>query len=112
MEVLRLARGASQAGLSGTRAPLGDVALVRIGGVRVVLNTERTQAFGTDLFTQFGVDLASTRIVVVKSSQHFHAQFGPIAAKVIYVETPGTVTQRLANLPYRKARRDLWPLRR
>jgi microcystin degradation protein MlrC len=112
VEVLRLARDASQAGLSGTRAPLGDVALVRIGGVRVVLNTERTQAFGTDLFTQFGVDLASTKIVVVKSSQHFHAQFGPIAAKVIYVETPGTVTQRLEKLPYRKARRDLWPLRR
>jgi microcystin degradation protein MlrC len=111
VEVQRLARRASQAGLSGTRAPLGDVALVRIGGVRVVLNTERTQAFGTDLFTQFGVDLAATKLVVVKSSQHFYAQFGPIAAKVIYVETPGSVTQRLTDLPYRKARRDLWPFR-
>jgi len=105
----RLARDATQAGLSGTRAPLGDVALVRIGGVRVVLNTNRTQAFGTDLFTQFGVDLGATKLVVVKSSQHFHAQFGPIAARVIYVETPGTVTQRLNDLPYRKARRDIWP---
>lgn len=112
VEVLRLARDASQAGLSGTRAPLGDVALVRAGDVRVVLNTHRTQAFGTDLFTQFGIDLASTKLVVVKSSQHFHAQFGPIAAKVIYVETPGTVTQRFTGLPYRKARRDIWPFAR
>lgn len=109
VEVLRLARDATQAGLSGTRAPLGDVALVRAGGVRLVLNTHRTQAFGTDLFTQFGVDLAATKLVVVKSSQHFHAQFGPVAAKVIYVETPGTVTQRFTDLPYRKARRDIWP---
>jgi microcystin degradation protein MlrC len=112
VEVLRLARDASQDGLSGTRAPLGDVALVRIGGVQVVLNTTRTQAFGTDLFTQFGVDLASTKLVVVKSSQHFHAKFGPIASKVIYVDTPGTATSDFANLPWHKAPADLWPLAR
>ena len=112
VQVLNLAKAASQVGLSGTRAPLGDVAVVGIGGVRVVMNTERTQAFGTDLFTQFGIDLATTKLVVVKSSQHFFAQFGPIAAKVIYVETPGSVSQRLSELPYRKARRDIWPLGR
>jgi len=109
VEVERLARDAAQDGLSGTRQPLGDVALVRIGGVRVILNTHRTQAFGTDLFTQFGIDLRETRIVVVKSSQHFFAQYGPIAARVIYVETPGTVTQRFTVLPFQKARRDIWP---
>jgi microcystin degradation protein MlrC len=110
VEVIRLARDVSQDGLSGTRAPLGDVALVRIDGVRVVLNSTRTQAFGTDLFTQFGVDLASTKLVVVKSSQHFYAKFGPLASKVIYVDSPGTATTDFASLPWRKAPSGLWPL--
>jgi microcystin degradation protein MlrC len=56
-EVLAVAKNAMQDGLSGTIAPLGDVAVVRIDGVRVVLNTHRTQGFGTTVCTQFGIDL-------------------------------------------------------
>lgn len=108
-EVLTLKRDAMQDGLSGTRAPLGDVAVVKIDGVRVVLNTHRTQGFGTDLFTQFGIDLAETKLIVVKSSQHFHAKFGPIASEVIYVETPGVVTANFTSLPFKRARKTIWP---
>ncbi len=106
--VLALKRNAVQSGLSGTIAPLGDVAVVAIGGIKVVLNTQRGQAFGTDLFTQFGIDLAQTRLVVVKSSQHFFAKFGPVAKKVIYVETPGTCPFDFAGLPYKRARPAIW----
>ena len=108
-EVLAVKRDAMQDGLSGTRAPLGDVALVKIDGVRVVLNTFRTQAFGTDLFTQFGIDLTDTKLIVVKSSQHFQAKFGPIASEVIYVETPGVVTANFTALPFKRARTTIWP---
>ena len=109
-EVLDLKTNAMQDGLSGTIAPLGDVAVVRIDGVRVVLNTHRTQAFGTNLFTQFGIDLARTKLIVVKSSQHFHAKFGPVASEVIYVDTPGVVPNNFAALPYRHAPMTIWPL--
>ena len=108
VEVLALRRDAVQTGLSDTIAPLGDAAVIAIGGIRVVLITRRGQAFGTDLFTQFGIDLAATRLVVVKSSQHFHAKFGPVARKVIYVETPGTCPADFSLLPYQKARKTLW----
>ena len=111
-EVLAIAKSAMQDGLSGTIAPLGDVALVRIDGVRVVLNTHRTQGFGTNLFTQFGIDLAETKLIVVKSSQHFHASFGPIASEVIYVETPGVAPGNYRSLPYKRARTTIWPLAR
>lgn len=109
VEVLVLAKNAFQDGLSGTIAPLGDVAVVRIDGVKVVLNTHRTQGFGTNLFTQFGIDLAGTKLIVVKSSQHFHAKFGPIASEVIYVETPGVCPADFRSLPYQRARRTIWP---
>jgi microcystin degradation protein MlrC len=90
--------------LAGAAIDLGDCACVATAGVHVVLTTLRNQALGTDLFTQLGVRLDAQRIVVVKSSQHFHAAFAPLAAQVIYVSAPGSVPTDLTQLPYRNAR--------
>ena len=54
--------------------------------------------------------LAAQRIVVVKSSQHFHAAFAPLASAVIYSGAPGSVTADLKSLPYRHVRRPKWGL--
>jgi len=102
-----LLRDARVPGLSGSEDALGDCALLAIGGVEVVANARRTQAFSTELFTQFGIDLRARRILVVKSSQHFHAAFSPIAAQVIHVDAPGTLTQDLAALPFVRARPEV-----
>jgi len=108
--VLALQREMVMSGLSGTPTPMGDCALVRAGAVEVVLNTLRNQAIGTDLFTQLGCALATRRVVVVKSSQHFHADFAKVASQVLYAAAPGVVTQDLRQLPYRKLRWPRWPL--
>jgi len=97
-------------GLAGTPTALGDCALVEAGGIEIVLITLRNQAMGTDLFTQLGCDLASKRLIVVKSSQHFYASFSKVARHVIYVAAPGAVTLDLSTLPYRKIQRPKWPL--
>jgi microcystin degradation protein MlrC len=109
-EVLALRRGMTMSGLDGLPIPLGDCALVETAGVKIVLATLRTQAFGTDLFTGLGVNLAQQRLVVVKSSQHFHAAYAPIASSVVYVDAPGSCSGRLGTLPYRRIRRPKWPL--
>ncbi|WP_198086702.1 M81 family metallopeptidase [Variovorax sp. E3] len=97
-------------GLSDTPVPMGDCALVEVGGIDVVLITRRNQAMGTDLFTQLGCDLAAKKIVVVKSSQHFYASYSKVARHVIYAGAPGAVTLDLTTLPYRKARLPKWPI--
>jgi microcystin degradation protein MlrC len=74
-----------------------------------VLNSIRTQGFNVDLFTQFGLDPDKLRILVVKSSQHFHASFSKVAKKIIYVESPGSVTQDLKSLQFKKIRLPKWP---
>jgi microcystin degradation protein MlrC len=107
VRVIALRPRAHQTGLSGSREPLGDCALVEVAGVEVVLNTRRTQAFGTDLFTQFGVDLSQRHIVVVKSSQHFFAAFSRVASRVLYPDVPGTLTSDLSTLPFHKARPEV-----
>ena len=97
-------------GLTGSPVPLGDAALVHADGIRIVLVSARDQAMHTDLFTGMGCALASQRIVVVKSAQHFHAAFAPLACRVIYVGGPGVATPDWNTLTYTRIRRPRWPL--
>jgi microcystin degradation protein MlrC len=108
--VLALKHQLVMTGLGGTQQPMGDCALVQTRGVSIVLCSVRSQAFDTDLFTQLGCDLLQQALVVVKSSQHFYASYAKIAKAVIYIDAPGSVTQDLNSLPYRKVRRPRWPL--
>ena len=108
-EVRHLARNSSQA-FGQARVPTGDLATIRTGEIDIVLTSVRGQAMGTDLFTAHGVDLASKRLVVVKSSQHFHAAYGPIAKAVFYIAGPGAIAFDFPALPYSKVRRPKWPL--
>jgi len=91
------------------KMPMGDAVLLDVDGVHVVINTVRTQTFNPDAFVQLGIDPAEYRTVVVKSAQHFHAGFAPIADRVIYAVAPGTSSPDFRNLPLPKAGRPLWP---
>jgi len=108
--VLALQRDMAMSALAGTRQPLGDCALVDVAGVQVVLTSRRSQAMGTDLFTQLGCDPAAQRVLVLKSSQHFRAAFAPLAVQVLYCAAPGAVTADLRTLPYRHIQRPKWPI--
>ena len=62
------------------RRSLGAAAAIRVGKLDVVLASGRAQTFNPAVFTNLGIDLASKKAVVVKSSNHFYAAFAPIAA--------------------------------
>lgn len=108
--VLALRPDMVMSGLAGTTVALGDCALVDVQGVEVVLISRRSQAMGTDVFSQLGCELPRKRLVVVKSSQHFRAAFAPLAVQVLYASAPGSVSADLRALPYRKIRRPKWPI--
>lgn len=105
-----LKRDMVMTGLAGTPTAMGDCALVEAQGIEMVLVSIRNQAMGTDLFTQLGCDLASRRIIVVKSSQHFYASYAKVGRHVIYASAPGAVALDLRTLPYTKVRYPKWPL--
>jgi len=107
--VTRLARACWQS-FGPTRVPLGDCAGVRVGGVEVVLISNRTQALGLELFTNLGIDPSQRRILVVKSTNHFMAAFGPIAKRVIYVDSDAPLARDYRKIPYRRVERPIWPL--
>ena len=94
----------------GGKTPLGTAVWIQAAdGVDIVLASVRTQVFGTDAFTGLGIDLAAKKIVVVKSTQHFHEQFAPIARQVIYVSSPGALTSDFTGIAYRRRSLDYWP---
>jgi len=81
--------------------PIGLSAALRAGGVEIVVNSIRQQVFDPDCFLQLGIELASKKLVVVKSSQHFRALFDPIVRSTIYCDAPGSLSLDFAKLPYR-----------
>ncbi len=99
----------------GTKAPLGNMAWLRVGGpaddtaIDIVVNDYRIQSFHPDCFRAVGIDPARPRALIVKSTQHFHAGFAPIAREVLYVSAPGAGSMDMAALPFRRVSRPLWP---
>ncbi|MEP6502671.1 MAG: MlrC C-terminal domain-containing protein, partial [Betaproteobacteria bacterium] len=77
--------------------------------VHLLLASLRSQIYGTDAFTGIGITLADKRAIVVKSTQHFHAQFAPLASEVLYVSTPGALTLDFGAIDYRVRSLDYWP---
>ncbi|MXZ34752.1 MAG: microcystin LR degradation protein MlrC-like protein, partial [Acidobacteria bacterium] len=75
------------------------------------VNSIRTQTLGADAFTNMGIDPRTRRILVVKSMQHFHAAFAPLARQVLYVDSPGALVSDVTQLSFRKADREKWPIR-
>lgn len=94
-----------------SRVPLGPSALVRIEGtaIDIILNTNRTQTFEPDIFSNLGVDPLAKAILLVKSTNHFYAGFAPIASEVVYVSAPSSYPSDPRVTEYTKLTRPIWP---
>ncbi len=90
-------------------APMGTAVWAEAQGIDLVLISQRTQVFHPEGFTKTGLDLSSRKIVVVKSTQHFHAGFAPIAKAIFYANAPGALSGDFASMPYTKLARPWWP---
>lgn len=88
--------------------PMGTGVWLEADGVHLILSDKRTQAFHPIAFTDLECDLSAMKAVVVKSSQHFHAGFAPIASEVIYISGPGAITPDYARIPYEKRDPNYW----
>ena len=94
-----------------SRVPLGKTAVVRVEGteVDIILNTNRTQTFEPDIFSNLGIDPLRKSLLLIKSTNHFYAGFAPIAAQVIYVDAPTSYPSNPRLTAYHKLTRRIWP---
>jgi microcystin degradation protein MlrC len=94
----------------GFRMTLGAMALLRsraAPGVRVALASKKCQAADQEMFRHLGVEPRRERILALKSSVHFRADFEPIAKEVLVVRSPGPALADPAEFKWRKLRRGV-----
>lgn len=95
----------------GSVARLGRCAAIRLEGeVDVVLCENRVQAYTPDIFTCVGIDPARMRLLVVKSTNHFRAGFSELSDRIVYVDSNAPYPHDPRTTPYRKMKRDIWPI--
>jgi microcystin degradation protein MlrC len=88
----------------GAQMKLGPMALLRIGGVRVVVASRKVQAADQAIFRHLGVEPTEERILGLKSSVHFRADFAPIAEDILVVKAPGAMLADPADFPFTRLR--------
>jgi microcystin degradation protein MlrC len=88
----------------GAHMKLGPMALLRIGGVRVVTATRKVQAADQAIFRHVGVEPTTERILALKSSVHFRADFAPIAQDILVVKAPGAMLADPLDFPFKRLR--------
>ena len=83
------------------------MALLSLGGVRIVVSSIKTQAADQEMFRHLGVEPAEQKILALKSSVHFRADFQPIAEEILVVAAPGPNPVDYRSLAYRNLRPGL-----
>jgi microcystin degradation protein MlrC len=109
-EVLRLTDGrftCTGPMAAGNPADLGPTALIAIGGVQVIVVSRKMQALDQAMFRHIGIEPAEAKILALKSSVHFRADFQPIAEQVLVVAAPGPVVADPSSLPFRHLREGI-----
>src|SRR5262245_29085762 len=97
---------------AGHTINLGLMALLQVGGIRVVVVSIRQQCKDIAMFECFGIDIARARSVIVKSRGHFRAAFDIFFTddRIVEVDVPGLTTPILSRVPYRNVPRPIHPL--
>ncbi|MCB1741972.1 MAG: MlrC C-terminal domain-containing protein, partial [Gammaproteobacteria bacterium] len=91
----------------GARFRMGPTAVLARGGVRVIVTSAITQAKDQAMLRHIGIDPTVERIVALKSSVHFRADFQAMAEEVLVVESPGPNVANHLNMDYRHLREGL-----
>ncbi|WP_368518799.1 M81 family metallopeptidase, partial [Rhizobium sp.] len=91
-------------------APFGDAVHIQLDGIDIILNSTRAQSFDPSLFSVMGIDPTTKKILVIKSTNHFYASFSKIASQILYCSAGTPYPNNPARTPYRRARKDIWPM--
>jgi microcystin degradation protein MlrC len=99
----------------GADESLGRTAVLACRGrhgntVEVIVCENRVQPYDAAIFRSQGIEPTAKKILVVKSMVHFRSGFGPIAKRIIEVDTPGLTSMDLTRFPFTRLNRPLWPL--
>lgn len=98
------------ASMCGSRFEMGPCAVVRHGGVRILLTSRKTPPFDLGQWRSQGIVPEELSVIGVKAAVAHRKVYDPIAKAHYTVETPGPCSSNLKLFPFRHVRRPIFPL--
>ena len=95
---------------TGLLVNVGPTALLGVGGVDIIVISQRSAPNDPEIFRHVGIDPTKRKILVVKSRGHFRAGYEPFAKEIVEVDCPGMASPNLKWFAYKNVPRPLWPL--
>jgi microcystin degradation protein MlrC len=97
---------------AGQALDMGKTAAIRLGGITVVVISNRQQCADPMFFEHLGLDIGSADSVVVKSRGHFRGGFDEFfpAERIIDVGAPGLASLDFEKIPWTRLPRPVLPL--
>lgn len=94
----------------GRHVSMGPCAVVRHGGVTILLTSRATPPFDLGQWRSQGIQPEQLFAIGVKSAVAYRQAYDPITVAAYSVDTAGPCAENLSRLPFRRVRRPIYPL--
>jgi microcystin degradation protein MlrC len=98
------------ASMAGRHIAMGPCAVIRYGGIRILLTSHKTPPFDLGQLRSQGIEPQSLSVIGIKAAVAHRRAYDPIARATFTVSTPGPCHSDLQALPYNFIRRPVYPL--
>lgn len=98
------------ASMHGMHIDMGPCAVVRSGGVTILLTSHKTPPFDLGQYRSQGIEPRDFAVIGVKAAVAHRRAYDPIMHATHFVDTAGPCRSDPAAFPWRKLRRPVFPL--
>ena len=95
---------------TGMPGQLGPTAVLRCGGLDILVISHNCQMLDLELFRAGGIEPTDKTFLGVKSMQHFLGAFGPIASAIFICDSGALSSPDYRTRPFKNLRRPVHPL--
>ncbi len=93
----------------GTWGSMGPSAVLRIGGIRLLIMSEPTYDWLDEQYRAVGLDPRRAKFIGAKNPMNYRFAYRDIAAAMLVVDTPGPTPAHVLHLPYERIDRPAFP---
>ena len=94
----------------GSPGEMGPSAVVRTGGIEVLIMTNPTYDWADEQFRSVGMSAEEAKFVVVKNPMNFRVSYQDMAKAMLILDTPGPTPATLRGVAYANLQRPYFPL--
>ncbi|HET9016136.1 MAG TPA: M81 family metallopeptidase [Thermomicrobiaceae bacterium] len=98
---------------TGAPSSMGTAAVLEIGGrdgIEVICTTFRRAPNDANALRSVGIEPTRRRVLALKSSVHYRADFTPLVREIVEVDAPGLSSSNWSRFAFQRLRRPIYPL--